>query len=78
LQTTPIVQKPVEIIYRLEFDYTITNQVMTLVKKYNCTIRSNQTEMFCLMEIGIPKAVLELVTLKLRDIKGLELKETSQ
>jgi len=78
LQTTPLIQKSVEIIYHLEFDYTIMNQVMTLLKKYNCTIRKNHTEMFCLMEIGIPKAVLELVTLKLREIKGLELKETSQ
>src|SRR4029079_14824443 len=38
LQVTPVVQKQVEIIYSLEFDSTIMNQVMTIVKQFNCSI----------------------------------------
>ena len=73
LQTTPVVQKAIEIKYRLQFDYTRMNEVMMISKKYNCTIRDQQMELFCRMEIGIPRANHELVLLKLRDIVGLEI-----
>ena len=73
LQTTPVVQKAIELKYRLQFDYTRMNEVMMISKKYNCTIRDQQMELFCRMEIGIPRANHELVLLKLRDIVGLEI-----
>jgi uncharacterized YigZ family protein len=72
LQTTPIVQKAVEISYRLQFAYTKMNSVMTIIKKYNCTIRSQQVELFCQMEIGVPTSNRELVDLKFAEINGLE------
>ena len=72
LQTTPIVQKPIEISYRLQFDYTKMNPVMTIIKKYNCTIRSQQAELFCHMEIGVPINKHEFVSLKFAEIEGLE------
>jgi len=77
LQTTPIVQKAVEINYHLEFDYTKMNEVMTIVKKYKCSILKQQTELFCVMEIGVPKSNLELAMLKLREIRGLEARQSS-
>ena len=73
LQTTPVVQRAIEIKYRLQFDYTRMNEVMMISKKYNCTIRDQQMELFCRMDIGIPRANNELVLLKLRDIVGLEI-----
>ena len=73
LQTTPVVQKAIEIKYRLQFDYTRMSEVMMISKKYNCTIRDQQMELFCRMDIGIPRANNELVLLKLRDIVGLEI-----
>jgi uncharacterized YigZ family protein len=72
LQTTPIVQKAIEISYRLQFAYTKMNSVMTIMKKYNCTIRSQQAELFCQMEIGVPTNNHELVSLKFAEIQGLE------
>ena len=73
LQTTPIVQKAIEINYRLQFDYTKMNEVMTIVKKYNCSILTQKMELFCLMEIGIPKPNVELILIKLKEIRGIEL-----
>jgi uncharacterized YigZ family protein len=73
LQTTAIVQKTIEINYRLQFDYTRMNEVMTIVKKYNCTVINQKMELFCVMEIGIPKNNLELVVLKLKEIYGVEI-----
>jgi len=73
LQTTPIVQKAVEIKYRLQFDYTKMNVVMVIAKKYNCTVLDQQMELFCRMDVGIPKANHELVLLKFREINALEI-----
>ena len=75
LQTTPVVQRAIEIKYRLQFDYTRMNEVMMIAKKYNCTIRDQQMELFCRMDIGIPKANHELILLKLKEIRGLEIHE---
>ena len=73
LQTTPIIQKAIEIKYRLQFDYTRMNEVMMIARKYNCTVLDQQMELFCRMDVGIPKANHELVVLKLKDIIGIEM-----
>ena len=73
LQTTPVIQKAVEIKYRLQFDYTRMNEVMMIAKKYNCTVLDRQMELFCKMDIGIPKANHELILLKLKDVPGIEI-----
>lgn len=46
LQVTPIIQKQVEINYRLQFDYTMMNDIMTLVKQYNCSIFNQDMQLF--------------------------------
>ncbi|HEV8285863.1 MAG TPA: YigZ family protein [Chitinophagaceae bacterium] len=73
LQTTPVIQKAIEINYRLQFDYTKMNEVMTVIKKYNCSILKQQMELFCAMEIGVPKRSLELVLVQLKEIRNLEI-----
>ncbi|HRP55026.1 YigZ family protein [Agriterribacter sp.] len=73
LQTVPVVQKAIERICKLQFDYTIINSVMTVIKQYNCNIAEQQLQLFCSMTIGIPKNRLEEVLFKLKEIRGLEL-----
>lgn len=73
LQTVPIIQKAVEINYQLQFDYTQMNEVITIIKKYKCSILYRQNDLFCRMEIGVPKANHELILLKLKDLRGLEM-----
>jgi uncharacterized YigZ family protein len=73
LQTTPIIKKAIEINYRLQFDYTKMNEVMIVVKKYNCSVLNQQVALFCVMDIGIPKNNIELILLKFREIRGLEM-----
>lgn len=72
LQTIPIIQKSIEVNYHLEFDYTKMNDVMMVVRKYNCSILNQKTELFCTMNVGVPKNNLELVILKLKEIRGVE------
>lgn len=73
LQLTPIVQKAVEVNYTLRFDYTQMNPVMMLVKQGNCTIISQEIQLFCQMKIGIPKNRLQEMLDKLHDMQGVEL-----
>ena len=72
LQTTAIVQKAIEINYHLIFDYTVMNEVMTVIKKYNCTLTKQELQLFCVMDLGIPVSNLELCLLRLKEIRGLE------
>lgn len=75
LQTIPAIQKAIETNYRIQFDYTVMNEVMTLVKKYNCTVLKKEMQLFCIMELGIPKANMELCLIRLKDIKGAEINQ---
>lgn len=72
LQTTPIIQKQVELIYSIQFDYTTMNEIMVLLKQYNCTIISQELQLFCIIKTGIPKNRLQDVLYKLKDLKGVE------
>jgi len=73
LQLIPVIQKNIEVKYHLSFDYTIMNDVMMVVKQNNCTILSQELQLFCEMEIGIPKTGEELCLLRLKDIYGLSI-----
>ncbi len=71
LQVTPVVQKPVEVNYSLQFDYTMMNDVMTIVKQCNCTVLSQEMQLFCRMSIAVPKNRLEEVLYKFKDMQGV-------
>jgi uncharacterized YigZ family protein len=73
LQCTPIVQKAVEINYKLHFNYTEMNDVMRILKQYNCTIYKNEMQLFCIVKTGIPKSKLDDVLDAFAEIKNLEL-----
>ena len=73
LQLTPLVKRPVLVNYRLQFDYTIINEVMRLIKKYDCVVISQDMQLFCKMELSIPKAVLELCLIQFKNIRGVEI-----
>ncbi|MBX2931248.1 MAG: YigZ family protein [Chitinophagaceae bacterium] len=68
LQTTPIIQKAVEIVHEFQYDYTKMNPIMTIVKQYNCTIIKQEHQLFYLLTIGIPKARLNEVLYKITEV----------
>lgn len=73
LQCTPMVQKPVEVNYQLQFNYTEMNEVMRIIKQFNCTLLKNEMQLFCLMEVGLPKSQMNEVLSALKDVKNLEI-----
>jgi uncharacterized YigZ family protein len=75
LQTIPVVRKPIEVIYELHFDYTKMNEVMLLIKQFNCTIIQQEIQLFCVIKIGISKTRLEEVLHKLKDLHSVSVQK---
>ena len=75
LQLTPIIQKPVLINYELNFDYTLMNEIMMVVKRFGCVVIENEMQLFCRMVVGVPKENLALCLEKLKDMHGLEVRK---
>jgi uncharacterized YigZ family protein len=75
LQTTPIIQKQIEVEYQLHFDYTKMNDVMMIVKQYNCSVVKQETNLFCDVVISVPKNRLEEVLFKLGEMHTVEVRK---
>ncbi|UAY52450.1 IMPACT family protein [Ferruginibacter albus] len=73
LQLTPIVQKQVEITYDVQFDYTQMNEVMMVLKQYQCTIINQEMQLFCSITAGIPKRSEQDVLYHLNELKGVSI-----
>ncbi len=73
LQVTPIVQKPILIPYRLQFDYTQINDVLIIVNQFNCKILLQENQLFCQLHIGIPTERKDLVLNKINNLRNVEI-----
>jgi uncharacterized YigZ family protein len=73
LQLNPAIKQPVLINYLLQFDYTILNEVMRIIKKNDCIILRQELQLFCMLETSIPKKNLELCLLQLKNLNSMEL-----
>jgi uncharacterized YigZ family protein len=75
LQTTPVVQTQIEIKYSLQYDYTLMNEVMNIVKKQQATIIEKEMTLFCRLVIGIQKAKLEETLYHLKELRSVEVQK---
>lgn len=75
LQLTPVIERPILVNYELQFDYTLMNDAMLVVKRFGCTVIQNEMQLFCRMVIGVPKAEEEACLQKLSDLHGLEVRK---
>jgi uncharacterized YigZ family protein len=70
-QVTPFIQKQIEIKYSIEFDYTRMNEVMMVLKQYNCTVIKQEMQLFCNITTGVPQNRLDEVLYKLNDLQNV-------
>jgi putative IMPACT (imprinted ancient) family translation regulator len=77
LQTTPVIQKPIEVVYSLQFDYTIINDVMNVIKQSNSSILEKDMNLFCRLIVGIQKSRLEEVLYRLGELRTVEVDRKS-
>ena len=75
LQITPVVEKQIEENYSIEFDYTQMNEVMLIMKQFNCTIHTNEVLLFCNIKAGVPKNRLNEVLYRLNDLQNISVKK---
>jgi uncharacterized YigZ family protein len=71
LQCSLVIQKPIEINYIVQFNYAEMNDIMLIMKKYNCTIYKNEIQLFCKIEAGIAKFRLAEVLYALENIQNV-------
>lgn len=76
LQVTPTIRKAVEINFTLQFDYTIVNDVMVAVKQCDCTVLSQDMNLFCAIVVAVPKNRLEEFLYKIKNLRSLELTQS--
>ncbi|MEQ1554065.1 MAG: YigZ family protein [Ferruginibacter sp.] len=73
LQVVPIVQKPVLVLYNLQFDYTQQNDILTILKQFSCSIISHENQLFSLLKIGIPTERKDDVLHRLTNLRNVEI-----
>lgn len=72
IQVTPVVQKSIEVVYTLQFDYTIVNTVMTVIKQLNCSILEQEMQLFCRFVVGVPVSRKDEFLYRLRELPNIE------
>ncbi|MDB5247268.1 MAG: YigZ family protein [Segetibacter sp.] len=78
LQLTPVIQKQVLINYLLQFDYTKMNDIMIIVRQFGCEIIRQESQLFCELEIGIPKGRVNEVVFKVKELQSVEMNLVKQ
>ncbi len=73
LQLIPAVQRSIEALYTLQFNYTQVNEVMTVIKKMNCSIIEQDMNLFCQFKVGIPNSRLDETLYSFKQIRDLEI-----
>ena len=73
LQVSALVQKQIETDYRVQFDYTMMNPVMTVVKQFNLTVKQQEMQLFCSITVGIPVSRVQEVLYRFKDIRNVEI-----
>jgi hypothetical protein len=75
LQLTPILKKKIEVDYEIQFDYTVMNEVMMVIKKFECTVLHQEQQLFSVFQIGIPILNQKEVLEKFAEIRGVDIKK---
>lgn len=73
LQFVEIIQKPILVKFKIQFDYTQMNEVMMVVKQFDCIIEKQEMQLFCSLQIGVPKNNLQEVQNKLAELRDVEI-----
>jgi uncharacterized YigZ family protein len=72
IQVTAIVQKPIEVNFIIQFDYTVVNTVMTIIKQLNCSVIGQEMQLFCRFTVGVPLNRQEEFLYRLKEVTSIE------
>ena len=74
LDNCTIVEKTIDEVYSLEFDYPLLNEVMRILKDENLEQQNPKFELRCYLEISIRQSDSDRIVEKLKKIFGVEVK----
>ena len=77
LQLTPVVPKPVTTRYTLQFDYTLMNEVMAVIKTCQCNMVLNEAQLFCKVIIEVPLSRLDEFLFRIESLYRVEVSKTT-
>lgn len=77
LQLTPVVPKPVTTRYTLQFDYTLMNEVMAVIKTCQCNIVLNEAQLFCKVITEVPLSRLDEFLFRIESLYRVEVLKTT-
>ena len=75
LEISDIVEKTVDICYRLTFEYEFLDKVMRIIKEQNLIIKFQKMEMNCVFEISVRKKNAKKVKLDFENLRCLKIKK---
>jgi uncharacterized YigZ family protein len=76
LQTVPVIQKSIEEEFRIEFDYTMMNEIMAIIKQNHCRITAQELQLFSKINIAIPRNTVHQILHKFNNLKNVEVTKT--
>jgi uncharacterized YigZ family protein len=68
-----IVERNIEYVLRIQFDYTIMNDVQMVIKQFHCRINTQDMGLYCMYEIAVPLEHKEKALQAFRELRGLEM-----
>lgn len=74
LAAASIIEKNIEHKVQLEFDYSLLNEVMQVLKQFDAQIYRQEMLLFCNFSVGIPLAQKDACMENLKNLYGLEIK----
>lgn len=78
LQTGSFIEKWVEQVVEVQFDYPTMSEVMYLLKQSEATIYKQDLQLFCAVTAGVPKKVEGEYIRRLSEIRGVTVKEVKE
>ncbi len=72
LQMVPMIQKPIELSYRFQFDYQQLNDIMRVLKKCHANILKQELHLFPEIEAGIPKSRKDELLMSLKELHNVK------
>jgi putative IMPACT (imprinted ancient) family translation regulator len=75
IQVTPTVKQSITDTYQLHFDYTQMNDVMRIVKQFDCLIVKQEAQLFCVMDVAVPRIRLQEVLTGFRNLRDVRVEK---
>lgn len=75
LQSVEIIQKPVLERLKIQFNYTQMNDIMMIIKQFDCLIENQEMQLFCSLQVGVPKNNIQAVRNELDELRDVEVNE---